>query len=75
MKKLVTALGIGLLITTLAVPVFARGRGWGMGGHIMGNRGAGPGSCGQYDRGYGYSTDEQRGQRDQLGKRYYDETA
>ena len=75
MKKLVITLAIGLLITTLAIPVFARGRGWGMGGHMMGNRGGGSGSCGQYDRGYGYQNPEERTRQDQRGEAFYNDTA
>ena len=74
MKKLVITLAIGLLITALAVPVFARGRGWGMGGHMMGNRGGGSGSCGQYDRGYGSQNPEERTRQDQLDQEFYRDT-
>lgn len=74
MKKLATILGIVLLITTLAVPVFARGRRWGMGGNMMGNCGGGPGYYGQSDRGYGYQGPQERGQPDQPQEEFYNET-
>ena len=75
MRRLVITLAIGLLITTLAAPVFARGRGWGMGGHMGGFGGGGPGSCGQYDRGYGYQNPEERSQQDQRDEAFYRDTA
>ena len=75
MKKIVITLAIGLLTTTLAMPVFARGRGWGMGGHMMGNRGGGPGSCGQYERRYGYQDPESRSRQDQRDEAFYNDTA
>lgn len=71
MKKLATTLAIALLMTSLAVPVFARGRGWGMGG----NWGGGPGSCGRYDREYGYQNPEERTRPDQTEQKFYNETA
>ncbi len=75
MKRLVITLAIGLLITTLAIPVFARGRGWGRGGHMGGFWGGGPGSCGQYDRGYGYQGPDKRSRQDQRGEEFYNDTA
>jgi zinc resistance-associated protein len=75
MKKLATALGISILIITLSFPVFARGRGWGMGGHMGGFWGGGPGSCGQYDRGYGYQNPEQRTRQNQPDEEFYNDTA
>ena len=75
MKRLVITLAIGLLITTLAIPVFARGRGWGRGGHMGGFWGGGPGSCGQYDRGYGSQNPEERTRQDQRGEEFYSDTA
>ena len=75
MKKLVITLAIGLLITALAIPVFARGRGWGRGGHMGGFWGGGPGSCGQYDRGYGSQNPEERTRQDLRGEGFYNDTA
>ena len=75
MKRIVITLAIGLLITALAIPVFARGRGWGRGGHMGGFWGGGPGSCGQYDRGYGYQGPEERSGQDQRGEASYNDTA
>ncbi len=73
MKKLGIILAIGVLIPTLAIPVFARGRG--MGGHMGGFWGGGPGSCGQYDRGYGYQNPEERSRQDQRDEAFYRDTA
>ena len=75
MKRLVITLAIGLLITALAIPVFARGRGWGRGGHMGGFWGGGPGSCGQVDRGYGYQNPVERSPQDQRDKEFYRDTA
>ncbi len=67
-------LAIGLLITSLAIPVFARGRG--MGGHHMGGFwGGGPGSCGQYDRGYESPNPEERTRPDQRDEAFYRDTS
>jgi zinc resistance-associated protein len=73
MKKLGIILAMGVLIPTLAIPVFARGRG--MGGHMGGFWGGGPGSCGQYDRGYGYQNPEERSRQDQRDEAFYRDTA
>lgn len=73
MKKLGMTLAIGVLITSLAIPVFARGRG--MGGHMGGSWGGGPGSCGQYDRDYGYQNPEQRNRQEQRDEAFYRDTA
>jgi Spy/CpxP family protein refolding chaperone len=74
MKRLVITLAIGLLITSLAIPVFARGRGWGMGGRMGGFWGGGPGSCGQPDRGYGSHDPEERNTQDQREEAFYRDT-
>lgn len=75
MKRLGTVLGITLLIAALAVPVFARGPGWGRGHHMMGYWDRGSGYSGQYDRGYGNLTEEQASKLDQLDRKFYNETA
>lgn len=76
MKKLVMTLAIGVLITSLPFPAFARGRGWGgMGGHMGGSWGGGPGSCGQYDRGYGYQNPDAWSRQDQRDEAFYRDTA
>ena len=73
MKKLGMTLAIGVLMTSLAMPVFARGRG--MGGHMGGSWGGGPGSCGQYDRGYGYQNPDAWSRQDQRDETFYRDTA
>jgi len=72
MKRLVTIGGIVLLVAVLAVPVFARGPGWG-----MGPMGGGPGyNSPQYGGAWNQNlTDEQRKQLEQLYKKFYDDTA
>lgn len=75
MKRLAMILGIVVLVGAMAVPVLARGRGWGKGDQRMGSRGGDPGSCLQYGRGYDNLTEEQRTQLDKLHQRFYDETA
>jgi Spy/CpxP family protein refolding chaperone len=76
MKKLGLTLAIGVLITSFAIPAFARGRGWGgMGGNMGGSWGRGPGSCGQYDRGYGYQNPDAWGRQDRRDEAFYRDTA
>ena len=84
MKKILTVLGIVLLIAVFAYPALGRGPGWGRGyhmmgdwdrGHMMGNWGRGYGDGGTYDRGYGNLTEEQAKQLDALDRKFYDETA
>jgi len=66
-KRLITLGGIVLVITALALPAFARGPGWG----------GGPGTnCPYYGGRYGQNlTDEQKGQLDNLHKKFFDDTA
>lgn len=67
MKRIVTIGGIVLLVAALAMPVFARGPGWG-----MGQWGGGP----QYGAASNENlTDEQRTKLDALYKKFHDETA
>lgn len=75
MKKLVTALGIVLLVGAVAFPVLAHGPRWGRGHHMMGYGGGGPGYCWDNGRGYGNIPEEQRTQLGNLDKKFYDETA
>lgn len=75
MKRLAMILGIVILMGAIAVPVSARGPGWGKGGQKMGNWGNGPGSCWQYGRGIETLTEEQRAQLDKLHQKFYNETA
>ena len=65
MKKLVTVLGIVLLVSVMAYPVFARG--WGYGG--------GPGYCSWNQGGNAPYTSEQQRQLSDLDRKFYDETA
>ncbi len=53
MKKLLTVLGIVLLVAAIAYPAFAWGPRWGWGHHRMGY-------YGHDDRGYGNVTEDQR---------------
>jgi zinc resistance-associated protein len=67
MKKLATVLGIVFLMSIMAYPVFARGRGWGYGG--------GPGSC-WWDQGRNASyTQEQQQKLNRMDQKFFDETA
>jgi len=76
MKKLITIIGIVILVGVFAYPAFSRGPGWGRGsGHMMEfwdrdyayDRMAG--------RGYGYQDNESREKLDQLNRRYYEKTS
>jgi hypothetical protein len=55
MNRLVTVLGIVLLVGAIAIPVLAHGPGWGRGRHMMGDWGNRPdsNSDGRYGMGYG----------------------
>ena len=74
MKKLAGIAVIVLLIGALAVPVIARGPGWGRGGHMTYGWGAGPQDCPYYGGGYETLTPEQRDQLNALHTKFYDET-
>ena len=52
MKRFVAASAVALLIAILATPSFARGPGWGRGGHMMDYYGGGSGHCWEYGGGY-----------------------
>jgi zinc resistance-associated protein len=70
MKRFITIGGMLLLVTALAMPVFARGPGCGMGGGGSGT------NCPQYGgAGNQNLTDEQRKQLDTLYKKFHDDTA
>lgn len=75
MKRLVTLLGIVVLVGAVAVPVVAHGPNWGKGHHMMGSRGDCPGYGTQHGPGYGSLTEEQRTQLDKLHQKHHDETA
>ena len=78
MKKLVTVLGVLLLVGVMTYPVFARGPGWGRGCSGWGNgggQGAGPGYCW---RGQGYNramTPEQQEKRNSLDQKFLNDTS
>jgi len=67
MKKLVTVLGIVLLVGVMAYPVLARGRGWGYGG--------GPGYCWQDQGGQTALSQEQQNKLNALDQKFFEETA
>ena len=68
MKKLLTLLGIVLVLGAFAIPVLAHGPGWGRGGHMMGFWGNESGYGSQYDRGSSPLTEEQRTRLDEARK-------
>ena len=75
MKRLFGIAAIVLLIGALAVPVLARGPGWGRGGgHMTYGWGGGPEDCPYYGGNYQALTAEQREQLDAVYKKYFDET-
>ncbi len=67
MKKLVTILGVMVLVGMMAYPVFARGRGWGYGG--------GPGYCWWDQGGNAPYTVEQQKQLNDLDQKFFNDTA
>jgi zinc resistance-associated protein len=75
MKRLAMILGSVLVLGVIAVPVLARGPGWGKGSQSVGSWWGNPGFCWQYGRGYDKLTEEQRTQLDKLHQKFYDETA
>jgi Spy/CpxP family protein refolding chaperone len=75
MKKVVTIIGIVLLVAALAAPAFSYGRGWGKGDYRPAHWQGYPGHCRQYDRGYENLTEEQRAQLDKLYQKFHDENA
>jgi Spy/CpxP family protein refolding chaperone len=76
--RLITLGGIALVLTALTLPAFARGPGWGGGPYARGGGwGGGPGiNCPNYGGAWGQNlTDEQKGQLDNLYKKFFDDTA
>jgi hypothetical protein len=65
MKKAATILTVTLLIAALAIPAFARGRGWGMSG----------GYCWQNDRNFRDFSPAQKGWSERQDLEFYEETA
>jgi len=74
MKRLFVVLGSVLLVSALAVPLLAHGPGFTRGPHMMGPWGTDSEYCGQYDRGYGNVTEEQRSRLQELDRKFYNET-
>ncbi len=74
MKKIITTIGIVLLMGALAYPVLAWGPGWGGMQGGMGTWG-GPGYCWRAGTAYGSLTPDQQAQLDQLRQKFYNETA
>jgi len=72
MKRIITVLGIVLLVGAIALPAMAYGPGCGKGRNMMGYGQGGPGACQQ---GNDNLTEEQRAQLDKLHQKFYDETA
>jgi hypothetical protein len=68
MKKLVTTLGILVLVGVLAAPVFAYRGGWG-------GWSRGPGSCWQDNGAYGNLTESQNAELDRLEQKFSNDTA
>jgi zinc resistance-associated protein len=78
MKKLVTVLGVLLLMGVMAYPVFARGPGWGRGCSGWGSgggQGNGPGYCWQDRGGYPVATPEQQQKLNSLDQKFFNETS
>ncbi|MBW1774964.1 MAG: periplasmic heavy metal sensor [Deltaproteobacteria bacterium] len=88
MEKITKIMGITLLVSALAVPVFAWGPGGGRAGGMMGFSGRNQGCNTQYTRGgrgqgyamqdnraYGNLTQEQQTRLNELDRKFYDDTA
>ena len=74
MKKLVTVIGVLLLVGVMTYPVFARGRGWG-GGCSGGGQGGGPGDCWQAQGANQALTPEQQSKLNTLDQSFFNETS
>ena len=78
MKKLVTIIGVVLLVGVMTYPVFARGRGWGGGCDGWGpggNQGGGPGNC-RWNQGANSAlTSDQRSKLNSLDQKFFNETS
>ena len=73
MKRVITVIGIIVLVGAIAVPVSARNRGWGGEPGMMGYQGKTPGR--DYGRRTDKLTEEQRSQLDELSKKFFDRTS
>ena len=74
MKKLMTVLGVCLLVGVMAYPVFARGRGWG-GGCSGWGAGGGQGYCLQDQGANPALTPEQQSKMNALDQNFFNETS
>lgn len=74
MKKFFLVLGSVLLVSAFAVPLLAHGPGFTRGPHMGGPWGSDSGYCGQYEKGYGSLTAEQRSKLQELDRKFYHET-
>ncbi len=68
MKRFLMITAILILTGLVAFPALAQGPGWGRGRHMQGN-------CPMYTGGDENLTDQQRTQLNELGKKFFDETA
>ena len=74
MKKLVTVLGVLLLVGVMAYPVFARGSGWGR-GCSGGGQGNGPGNCWRDQGGNPALAPEQQKELNSLDQKFSNDTS
>ena len=78
MKKLVTVLGVFLLVGVMAYPVFARGSGWGggcSGWGSGGEQGGGPENCWRNQGGNPALAPEQQKELNNLDQKFFNETS
>jgi len=78
MKKLVTVLGVLLLVGVMAYPVFARGSGWGRGCSGWGSgggQGNGSGDCRRDQGGSPALAPEQQKELNNLNQKFFNETS
>lgn len=75
MKKVITVIGIVVLVGAFAYPAFSRGPGWGRGsGPMMGYWDGDSAYDRMAGRGYGYLDNGSRDRLDQLNRRHYERT-
>ena len=78
MKKLITVLGVLLLVGVMAYPVFARGPGWGggcSGWGSGGGQGGGPENCWRNQGGNPALAPEQQKELNNLDQKFFNETS
>ena len=74
MKRLFVLLGSVMLMSTLALPLFAYSPAHIRGPHMRGHWGAYRGCCAEYERIYGNVSEEQRSKLRELDRKFYHET-